>query len=410
MNAVAWAIAAIALLCVLFRPRGINEAWWAAAGAIGIVLVRGISLPDAGAALGRGVDVYLFLIGMMALAEFAKLDGIFEWIAVRTIRAARGSRFRLFALVYGVGILTTAVLSNDATIVVLTPAVIDALKRFDASPVPYVVACALIANAASFLLPISNPSNLLVFAGAMPPLGAWLGSLVLPSIGAIAITFVLLAWRFHRDLRGEARDPDTSERRTPTRTGTAIVAGSAIVLVVVSSLGGPLGIATFACACVAWASLLVRDRGAARTVVREMTWSIIPLTAALFVIVSAVDASGGLAVTRSLFGFATHAGTPWGTLALGGATGLASNLVNNLPVGLNVGETIGALHPPAIFANAALIGVNLGPNASVTGSLATILWLSIVRRARIEMTAATFLFIGATITPVALIVAILLLH
>jgi arsenical pump membrane protein len=95
---------------------------------------------------------------------------VFAWAAVRAIRIAGRSRRRLFATVYGVGILTTALLSNDA------------------SPLPYALACALVANAASFVLPISNPSNLLVFAGHMPPLAAWLAAFALPSIVAIALT------------------------------------------------------------------------------------------------------------------------------------------------------------------------------------------------------------------------------
>jgi len=127
------------------------------------VLVRAIAPHDALGALARGLDVYAFLIGMLALAEFAKLEGVFDWAASHAVRAAGTSSLRLFAIIYGVGILTTALLSNDATIVVLTPAVIVALRRTDAPALPYLFACAFIANAASFILPISNPSNLLVF-------------------------------------------------------------------------------------------------------------------------------------------------------------------------------------------------------------------------------------------------------
>ena len=154
------------------------------------------------AAAARGTDVYLFLIGMMGIAAYAHINGIFDRVAALTVRIAGTSRIRLLALIYVAGIVTTAFFSNDATIVVLTPAVIDALRRYDCSPVPYVVACALIANAASFLLPISNPSNLLVFAGHMPALGAWLRVFALPSIAAIGVTFAVLVWFYRRELRG----------------------------------------------------------------------------------------------------------------------------------------------------------------------------------------------------------------
>ncbi len=125
---------------------------------------------DVIAAIGRGTDVYLFLTGMMVLAELARREGVFDWVATCAVRAARGSRMRLFALVYAAGIAVTTVLSNDATAVVLTPAVAVAVRKAKAEPLPYLLACAFIANAASFVLPISNPANLVVFAGEIPAL------------------------------------------------------------------------------------------------------------------------------------------------------------------------------------------------------------------------------------------------
>ena len=78
-------------------------------------------------AIARGYDVYLFLVGMMLLAEVARQEGLFDWLAAHAARAARGSARRLFALVYGVGVLVTVFLSNDATAVVLsaTPITVD---------------------------------------------------------------------------------------------------------------------------------------------------------------------------------------------------------------------------------------------------------------------------------------------
>jgi hypothetical protein len=111
-------------------------------------------------------------------------------------RARRaGSARTLFALVYGFGIAVTAFMSNDATAVVLTPAVIAATRAARVKhPLPYLYACAFIANAASFLLPISNPANLVLFGDRMPPLTSWLARFTLPSVVAIAMTFIVLYW------------------------------------------------------------------------------------------------------------------------------------------------------------------------------------------------------------------------
>ena len=107
--------------------------------------------------------MYLFLSGMMLLSELARVNGVFDWLASIAVRRARGSSARLFTLIYGLGTVVTILLSNDATAVVLTPAVLTAVRKAKAEPLPYLFACALIANAASFVLPISNPANLVVF-------------------------------------------------------------------------------------------------------------------------------------------------------------------------------------------------------------------------------------------------------
>ena len=169
-----WAIAAIATGGVILRPWRLPEAVWAVAGAA--LLVAAGLLPPAYAWRGivRGTDVYLFLIGMMLLAEIARREGLFDWLAGHAAHWARGSGSRLFDLVYLVGILVTIFLSNDATAVVLTPAIAAIAKAVKAEyPLPYLLVCAFIANAASFVLPISNPANLVIYGSHMPPLLEW---------------------------------------------------------------------------------------------------------------------------------------------------------------------------------------------------------------------------------------------
>ena len=386
MNILGWAIAIAAIACAALRP--------------------GASF----AAIGRGTDVYLFLVGMMALAAYAQISGIFDWVAGRAVRIAGRSRLRLFALVYGVGIVTTALFSNDATIVVLTPAVIDALKRYDASPVPYVVACALIANAASFLLPISNPSNLLVFAGRMPPLGGWLATFALPSLAAIGVTFAI-AWFFYRgDLRGSAAAARRGDDAPPPLLPVLLLAAAAIAIVTTSARAGPLGAATFGCAAIAVLVTLLTNRSGVVTIVRDISWSVVLLTAALFVILSALDDIGGFGVTRAALAWCAQQGAPWSALTTGFLTAFASNAINNLPVGLNLGETLPAMHAATATSAAALVGVNLGPNATVNGSLATLLWLTILRKADISVSGVAFAKIGLLTTIPALTLALLLLH
>jgi arsenical pump membrane protein len=392
---------------VLFRPFRVNEAWWAAGGALALVLSRVVSPHDAGAALARGVDVYLFLIGMMALAEFARAEGVFDWIATRAVRAANGSRSRLLLLVYGTGIATTAFLSNDATIVVLTPAVLDAIKRTDAKPHAYVFACALVANAASFILPIANPSNLLFFADKMPPLGAWLASFGLASIASVVLTYAVLALLFRRDVAAPLVVNDGVAPPPRALAGIVLVL-SAVALVTTSSLDGPLGEVTFAFGVFAALLSATRDRTAPLAIARGIAWPVVALTAGLFVLVEALDTAGAGSLPKALFAWAAHQTAPIAQIGIAVASALASNLVNNLPVGLDLGKYVGVAHPPAALSAAALVGVNVGPNLTVNGSLATLLWLAILRRNDVPMNGLAFAKVGLIATPVALLAAALL--
>ncbi len=152
---------------------------------------------------------------MMLLSELARYYGVFEWVASVAVEHARGSCARLFTLIYAVGAVVTVFMSNDATAVVLTPAVLSAVRRSKAEPLPHLFACAMIANAASFVLPISNPANLVVYRAHMPPLGHWIAAFGLPSVLSIAATYLVLRWTFRRDLRCAV--PDHSQRPDLTR-------------------------------------------------------------------------------------------------------------------------------------------------------------------------------------------------
>lgn len=142
--------------------------------------------------------------------------GLINWLAGITLRAAAGSRTRLFALVYLIGIVLTTVLSNDATAVVLTLAVYAGVKRAKVNPLPYLFACAFIVNAASFVLLISNPANLVMFANNLPPFLPWLRIFLLPSGAAILVTCLTMRLLFRRTLEWEIPNvPEDLRHRPP---------------------------------------------------------------------------------------------------------------------------------------------------------------------------------------------------
>jgi arsenical pump membrane protein len=404
----AWSIVAVATAGVIIRPFRLPEAIWALGGAAILVLLGLLPVADAMAGIVRGIDVYLFLIGMMLIAELAQREGLFDYLAALAVEHARGSPQRLFLLVYAVGVLVTVFLSNDATAIVLTPAVYAATRAAGASPLPYLFVCAFIANAASFVLPISNPANLVVFGARMPHLAEWLRQFALPSIAAIVVTYVALRLTQRRALKVEKLEASV---RTPhlSRGGRLAAIGIAaisIVLVTASALDVQLGLPTFVCGFVTTAAVLLLSRQSPWPILNGVSWSVIPLVAGLFVMVEALARTGLIGLLggwlHEAVGQSPH-GAAW---TMGVIATVADNIANNLPVGLVAGSVAASDHLPQEVVGAMLIGVDLGPNLSVTGSLATILWLVALRRQKIEVTAWRFLRIGVLVTPPALVAAL----
>jgi len=401
-------IVAASILLMLVRPRGIAEVYWIGGGAGLLVVLRLVPPGMAGRAIAAGTDVYLFLTGMMLLSELARDFGVFGWMASVAEQHANGSAVRLFTLIYLVGTLVTVFMSNDATAVVLSPAVLAAIRRAKAEPLPYLFACALIANAASFVLPISNPANLVVFRGNMPPLAHWMASFALPSVLSIVSTYLVLRWCFRRELREQL--PLDRERTHLTGNGRLALVGIllvALVLMVVSAMKIDLGLPTFICGVFMTGFIAIRARINPLRIARNVSWSVLPLVAGLFILMEAMVMVGALRYTAAALAWAERLPAALGALVIGTAVGFGTNVINNLPLGLIAGSTLNSAQVNGVIQKAVLIGVNLGPNLSVTGSLATILWLIAIRREGMHVGFGTFLKVGVVAMPVALVLALL---
>jgi arsenical pump membrane protein len=361
-------------------------------------------------AVYRGADVYAFLFGIVALGEIAGFEGLFDWIAARLARLARGSGYGLFSLFFVLGVGVTALLSNDTTAVMLTPAVLASVTAVRVPALPSLYACAFVANAASFVLPISNPANLVVFDGHLPRLGPWLTSFAMPSLVALGVTFAVLSVLFRRELGARYEPPLQLPRITRAGTVAAIALGlSAVGLIVAAASGVNVGYTALVAAIVSTAVVAFADARVAVFVVRNLAWKIVAFVAALFAFVSILDRLGAIDVVRALIVRCEGLGS-LGGLMLGTAATLASSTVNNLPVALTAGVALQSEQVSPWIARAALVSVDLGPNLALSGSLATLIWISHLRRAGIALRWWEFLRVGAAVTAPSLALSLLLLR
>jgi arsenical pump membrane protein len=341
-HVVIWTIAAVATAGVILRPFNLPQAIWVVAGAVLLVVLGLMSPQDVLTGIAKGTDVYLFLTGMMLLAEIARAEGLFDWMAAIATMRAKGSAKRLFLLTYGVGTVVTIFLSNDATAVVLTSAVAAAVKSAKAKqPLPYLLICAFIANAASFVLPISNPANLVIYGAHMPPLLQWLPRYLLPSVLSIVATYFVLRWTQQDALSQEV----AADVPVPTLAGGGKIAALGIAAMAVALLGASamdiqLGLPTAIAGAITATVVLIRKRKGPWSTVKDISWGVLPLVAGLFILVEALDKIGLIRMISAPLHDAAQSSAIWAAWGAGISVALASNLMNNLPAGLIAGNAV----------------------------------------------------------------------
>lgn len=406
---VVWGACVFAIAGLLFRPFALPEALWTCLAALVLPLAGLMAWAEAWQAIASGKEVYLFLLGMMILSEIARQEKLFEWLSAAALKQAAGSGRMLFMIIFGVAIVTTAFLSNDATIILLTPPVLALAQKAEIDPFPSLLACAFVANAASFLLPISNPANLVLYGGAPPSLLPWLGRFLMPSCMAIGVSFAILYGMVRRDIdvtfSNTAALPDLN--RIARLTALSLF-GIGIALTVVSFMHGSLGWATALCGVGLGCAVTILRRRSPLTGLREISWSVFPLVASLFILVFAVEKSG---LITMLTGAIRACGEGLGgIMAAGFGLAVLSNVINNLPSGLLAAQMAPAFTEHGTgLQDALLIGVDLGPNFTLSGSLATVLWLIILRRNGLDMSYWRFMRFGVALTLPALAAALAVL-
>jgi arsenical pump membrane protein len=414
---------------VIFRPLGLSEAWPAALGALLALLFRWAAPADVLAAIQDTYGVLLFLLAMTLLSGLADHAGVFRWLAAWTLRTARGRGWLLLVNLYLLGALITLFLSLDVTAVVLTPLACALVLGLRLDARPFILTCAFVANTASLALPMSNLTNMLVYGLLHVSFWSFVRYLALPNLAAMAVNLVLFVWFFWGRLPADVALPEGAHLPLPPsayfRWGLALLGLSAAGLTAAGMLGLPFWPVVLPLALL-FAGLACRRRWIALHAAAGMVaWTLPPFVVAMYVVVAAVYRALGPLVAQ-LPGAAAQAGTAATLLVTTASTAAGANVVNNLPLSLaaiqflqdvpaglaaggSTGGSAGALPVRDVLAYGTLLGVNLGPNLTVTGSLATMLVLGIARRQGIVITPWQFARTGLVVGPVMLLTAAVVL-
>jgi arsenical pump membrane protein len=389
------------MLLLGLRPWRIHTWVWPLAGSL-IVLAAGYEPPGAALdAVARQWNVLLFILGLMLLSAAAEESGAFEWITQLLLERAGGSQRRLFVYLFLAAAAVTLVLSNDATAIALTPIVYRAVAAHSKIRAePFLYGCIFVANTASFGLPFSNPANVLILPHAQ--LLPYLWHLGPAEAMAIAANLGIFLFFFRRRLSGRY---EVAKSKPPQpRTVRALWGMLAVVLAYVAALlfDWPLG----AVAALGGVMLLGIASTSPLAGARHIKWSTFVLLAGLFVLLDAVTRAGFTEWAIAALDSTMKYGALAFNAAAGGGAAIFANLFNNLPVAVAASHITRHAYAEGV-AYPLIAGVDLGPNLFTSGSLATILWLAVLRRYGLRMSRGEYLRLGAVVVPATLGITVL---
>lgn len=372
--------------------------------AVALVAVGAVSLARARHAIGDLAPTIGFLAAMLLLADGCRREGLFHALGSVMAAGSRGSPRRLLAIVFLVAASVTVALGLDPTIVLLTPIVFATATRLRVSPTPDIYACSHLANSASLLLPISNLTNLLAFHASGLSFTRFAALMALPTLAAIAVEWFVLNRFFAAEL-GRPRDTATVAQASRLPRFPLAVLGSTLLGLLLSSALGvpPLWIAIAGAAAIT-APAVVRRTATSRAVIRALEPPFLVFVLGLGVIVAAASYNG---LATGIHAVLPSGGSLPDLLLIAALSAVLANLLNNLPAILILAPALAPLgHGPVL---AALIGVNIGPNLTYVGSLATLLWRRIVRAEDATVELGEFMRLGAATVPAAIAASTVLL-
>jgi arsenical pump membrane protein len=397
----------LTLFLLLRKPLGLQEAWATIIGAA-LMLVLGLTTFDQSiASITESGNVLLFLLALMLLSALLDRAGFFEWAAILAAKSAAGDASALYRNLFMLGAITTTSLSLDTTAIILTPIVVASVQRLKLKAYPFLLACAFVANTGSLLFPISNLTNLLFQEVFHYSFISFTAMMILPQLTVLLLNY----WTFR--ILFKKHIPQTFDKTLlpsamsavpdkPYFIGAIAVLCSVVIGYFVASL---YRIHPFVVACAGSVLLLfwaiVRNQIDMK-ITRDISWSVFPFVIGLFVVVRGIENIG---ISEFAAKSMAHADCKQllDIAIVTTGTAIGSNLINNIPMALLATSILKHAHSCLTNQYAALIGCNIGPNLTITGSLATMLVITSARKKGEDIKPLDFARIGVIVTPILII-------
>jgi len=431
-----------AFLCtiaiIFWRPH-INEAIPAAAGAIVVLLSGSVALADVKTIAATIGEAAITIMATIVMAGVLESFGFFRWAAERMMAQAKGSGYRLFWYVILLCFLMTMFLNNDGSILITTPILLMLLYRLNLKPhqkVPYLISGSLIATASSASIGVSNLVNLIALKIVGMDLYMQTAMMFVPSFLGLALLSLLLFVNFYRviprklqplrpghwhmplgerdhPLKGEAAPIPKENRARLMRNILLFVFAVRIGLFAASMLGIPIALV----AVLGSAALLVWRwhylRVSPRDILRKTPWHIFLFAFSMYVIVYGLSNIGLTAFLAELLEPVLSQSLLAASIGMGALLSVLSNVFNNHPA-LMVGTmslTQMSLDPLTlkIAYLASVIGSDFGSLLFPVGTLATLMWMHLLRKGHVHISWSEYVKVTFRVIPISSVFTLVLL-
>lgn len=407
---------------VIWRPLGLSPARAATLGAV-LALLTGVVHPSELPALwGATWNATLTLVGLITLSLLLDAAGFFRWAALHVARWGGGSGRRLLVLLVVFSAGVAAVFANDGGVLILTPIVLElagllALPR--AATLAFALAVGFVVDAASLPLTISNLTNIIAADAFRLGFGEYARVMVPVNLAVVLACLAVLLAVYGRTLPrrydpAALPDPGSAVRsRGVFRAGWAVTPLLLAGAFFAERLHVPLSAVVGGAAGAVWLVAARSGNVRSREVLRSAPWNVVLFSLAMYTVVSGLRDAGITGAYGAWLAARAEGGTLPGVLASGlSVAGLSAGL-NNLPalltalLGLRESGVTGAARDALLYG--AVVGADIGPKLTPIGSLATLLWLHVLRGRGLHVTWGEYLRAGLILTPPVLLAGLLAL-